>query len=551
MTQVTSSVNLRPLVEEYMRESFEANPLFPSYLGLHEYDGRLPDLSAAAFVEQANKLKDLLQRLQAVQLDPNDKQEQFDKNLLELDLKKTIFQIEEMQDYRKNPMFYANFIDVSNYIKRDYAPLEQRLNSVIKHLEQVPDALAHGRANLNSVLPKPALETALGMYQGMIDYLEGDVTSKVASTNNAELMEHFKTARDATILAIKNFIDFLQQRLPEANYDFAIGTEKYGKMLAYGEAVDFPVEKVLEVGERNLADNKAALEQVVASFAPGKSVQEAMREMASQHPTPETMVPETIAGLEMTRQFLIDRNIVSVPSEIRCQVQETPPFMRWAFAFMDAPGPFEQVATEAYYYLTPVEPEWTEQQKEEWLTKFDYYTLQDVSVHEAYPGHYLHFLHTKIVDSQLRQMLGSYSFIEGWAHYTEQMMLEEGFASNDSRYRMAQLAEALLRNSRYVVAIKMHTQGMSVDEATKFLMDNAYMEETPARSEAVRGTFDPGYLNYTLGKLLILKLREDYKKEQGANYSLKTFHDTFLSYGAPPIPLLRKVMLQHDDGQIL
>jgi uncharacterized protein (DUF885 family) len=448
-------------------------------------------------------------------------------------------------------MFYANVLEVSSYIKRDYAPLPQRLAALIRQLEQTPDALNYARANLEEVLPKPALETALGMYQGVISYLEGEVSEAVASAHDSSLSERFQSARDQTILALKQFIQFLQNRLPAATNDFAIGAEKYSKMLAYGEAVDLPLAKVLEVGERNLAANKATLEAVVASFAPGKSVVEAMRDMGKQHPSPATLVPETIAGLEMTRQFLIDRNIVSVPSEIRCLVKDTPPFLRWAFAFMDAPGPFEEVATEAYYYLTPVEPEWSEQQKEEWLTKFDYFTLQDVSVHEAYPGHYLHFLHTKLVDSQLRQMLYSYSFVEGWAHYTEQMMLEEGFATDDQRYHMAQLSEALLRNSRYVAAIKIHTEGMTVEGATSFIMENAYMEETPARSEAIRGTFDPGYLNYTLGKLLFLKLREDYKREQGANFNLKQFHDTILSYGAPPIPLLRKVMLKHDDGQIL
>jgi hypothetical protein len=322
-------------------------------------------------------------------------------------------------------------------------------------------------------------------------------------------------------------------------------------MLAYGEMVDLPVEKVLEVGRANLAANQRDLEEICAKARPGVAVKEVMRELGQHHPTPESMVPDTENMLEEIRQFLIDHKIVSVPSEVRCLVKETPPFMRFAFAFMDAPGPFEQVAKEAYYYVTPVEPNWTDQEKEEWLTKFDYYTLQDVSVHEAYPGHYLHFLHTKLVPSRFRQMTWAYSFVEGWAHYTEQMMLEEKFGGDDYRFKLGQLAEALLRNSRYVASILMHTQGMSVDEATRFIMENAYMEETPARSEAVRGTFDPGYLNYTLGKLLLLKLREDYKAEQGQNFSLQDFHDKVLAYGAPPVPLLRSMLLANDNGEIL
>jgi len=551
MTQALNNRALGALLQEYMQGSFEANPPMAAYLGLHEYDGRLPDLSAAGFAERVTTLREFLGRVEVLQIGPDDREASFDKALLLRTLRQELFEIEELRSHQTNPMSYLWPIEVSNYIKRNYAPMPQRLDALVRHLQQTAPALAHARANLEPALPKIALETALTMFEGTVVYLEGDVTTEVEKANDRLRYESFMAARDEAILAIKDFIDFLKTRLPLAHLNFAIGPDKYRKLLAYGEMVDLPPEKILEVGERNLAENKALLEKLATEYRPGVSVKQVIADLEKDHPTPETLIPETIANLEQIRQFLLDKEIVSVPSEVRCLVMETPPFLRWAFAFMDAPGPFEEVATEAYYYLTPVEPNWSEQQKEEWLTKFNRYTLLDVSVHEAYPGHYLHLLHTRLVKGRFRQMVNTYSFIEGWAHYVEEMMLEEGFGDSDPRLRLAQLSEALLRNARYVASVKMHTQGMTLEEATSFIMENAYMEETPAASEARRGTFDPGYLNYTLGKLLLLKLRQDYKAEQGAAFHLKTFHDKVLAYGAPPVPLLRQMLLDSDTGEIL
>ena len=550
MTQVVSGSRLEDLIRQYMEAFFEANPLMASYLGLHQYDGQISDVSPAAIAAYVGKLKDFQGQLAGLPV-MGDKETEFDRRLLERTFAQELFGLEDLRDHENNPMFYANLIEVSGYIKRNYAPLEQRMETLVRHLTGVPAALDQGRANLAQALPKPALETALGMYEGVITYYEGDVTAEVAKANDPALTARFEGVRQEAVEAVRSFIAFLKERLPQAHYNFAIGAEKYRRMLATCEMVDLPVEEVLAVGRRDLARNQQELQAVCQSYRPGESLSAIMSEIIKDHPTPTTLVSDTTAKLEEVRQFLIDHHIVTVPSETRCIVTETPPFLRWAFAFMDAPGPFETVAKEAYYYLTPVEDNWTEQQKEEWLTKFDYYTLQDVSIHEAYPGHYLHFLHTKLVPSRFRQMIGSYSFVEGWAHYTEQMMLEAGFEAGDPRYKIAQLAEALLRDSRYVASVMMHTGGMTVEEATRFIMDNAYMEETPARSEAVRGTFDPGYLNYTLGKLLLLKLREDYRAERGDGFNLQEFHDRVLAYGAPPVPLLRTVLLKNDNGQIL
>ena len=250
--------------------------------------------------------------------------------------------------------------------------------------------------------------------------------------------------------------------------------------------------------------------------------------------------------LEDIRQSLIDFDVISVPSEDRCQVIETPTYMRYAFAAMDSAGALETKATESFYYVTPVEEDWTAQQREEWLSNFNYDTLKVISIHEVYPGHFVHHLHNRYGRELplVNRVATSYSFTEGWAHYTEQMMLETQYGEGQPKLLLTQLLEALVRNCRYMCSLWMHTEGMTLEDATKFFMDNAYMAELPARREALRGTFDPGYLNYTLGKLMILKLRDDYQRERGSAYALKDFHDRLLSFGGPALPLLRPVMLK-------
>jgi uncharacterized protein (DUF885 family) len=273
--------------------------------------------------------------------------------------------------------------------------------------------------------------------------------------------------------------------------------------------------------------------------------------MEKEHPTADSLIPESRKHVEAIRQYLIDHQICSMPSPVRIQVKETPLYAReTSTASCDVPGPFETKAREAYYYITPVDSKWTAQQKEDWLASFNYYTTDVVTIHEAYPGHYTQFLHLNASSAtRIEKIFNSYAFVEGWAHYTEKMMLDQGYGNDGdsikaAKYRLAQSGDALLRVCRLCVSIKTHCQGMSVDEATKFFMDNWYQGDKPSRQEALRGTFDPGYLFYTLGKLEILKLRADYQQQEGAGYSLKTFNDAMMDNGMPPIRLMREILLK-------
>jgi uncharacterized protein (DUF885 family) len=310
-------------------------------------------------------------------------------------------------------------------------------------------------------------------------------------------------------------------------------------------------EEILQAGLAELKREQERFNRYARIIDSTKKPLDVLNMVQKEHPVADSLIPDARRNLELIRQFVIDKNICTMPSEVRVQVKETPQFFRsQSTASMDVPGPFEKGATEAYYYITPVEPNWTAKQREDWLAMFDYYTTDNVSIHEAYPGHYTQFLHLNASDAtKIEKIFGSYAYIEGWAHYTEIMMMDEGFGENGdpikaAKYRLAQSGDALLRICRLCVSIKMHCEGMKLADGTKFFMDNWYQGEKPSYQEALRGTFDPGYLFYTLGKLQILKLREDYKKQEGANYSLKKFHDQMMDNGMPPVRLLREILLK-------
>jgi uncharacterized protein (DUF885 family) len=538
--------------KKYLRGIFAMYPARAANMGLHGYDGLVTDYGPSAIARRVSDLKAYRDELAAIQPDAPPAQTWLDYELLHLANERELFEWEILRDWARNPMGYVFACDVSNYLKRNYAPLPVRLKAITAHLSHVPDLLAQARANLELPMPRTFAQTSLEMIRGMVVFLRDELPAQLASVADSALMAPFSDAQSKAITALKAWEMWLgDQVLPNANDQYAIGADAYQQMLRVGEAVEVPLEKLLAVGQADLARNQAEFEATAHKIAPDKSPAEVMRDMGRRHPSTADLIPQAQKMMENLRAFILERDLVSIPYDLQPAVAETPVFMRQAFAMMDTPGAFEKVATEAFYYITPPEVDWPPTQVEEWLTVFNYYELDDVSIHEGWPGHYLHWLHFKNSPSQVTKVIDAYSFWEGWAHYTEQMMIEEGYREGDPYLRLAQLSEALLRDVRFICAIGMHTQGMSVNEATRHFMNHAYMEELPARKEAERGTFDPGYLAYTLGKLMTLKLREDYSREQSSAFSLKQFHDTFLSFGAPPIPLVRKMMLRQDDGQIL
>lgn len=538
------------LSENFITVYLETNPESAVYLGLHQYDGKTSDYSLEGFIKQTNVLKEYKSKLETINPADLTPKNYFNYKLLANEINKQIFGLEDREFYKKNPMSYAGAIDVNIYISRDFAPIEERVRSIINIEKNAPSIFAAARQNLKPLLPKPQVELAIRIARGSADFLGSDLKVALQDVKNEALMKEFNEVNERAIKELRDYADYLEkEKLPKADNNYAIGKELYQKMLA-GEMVYYTPEQILEIGMKHLKEEQVRFAEVAAKIDPTKKPIDVFKEIQKEHPTAEGLIPDTRKNLDAIRQYLIDKKIVSLPSDVKALVKETPQYARaTSFASMDTPGPFEK-STQAYYYVTPVENSWDEKQKEEWLTAFNYYTTDVVSIHEAYPGHYVQFLHVNASDAtKLQKIFGSYAFSEGWAHYCEQMMLDEGFAKDKGeltflKYRLAQLDESLLRYCRLCVSIMMHTQGMTVDEATKFFMDNCYYEKQPAHSEAMRGTNDPGYLNYTLGKLMIFKLRDDYKKQEGINYSLQKFHDEMLKHGSPPVPLLREIMLK-------
>jgi len=538
--------------EDFLAGYLKWRPQASVALGFHEYDGKITDFSKASIDTELNRLKMYDKMLAGIDTASLSTQTYYDYRILQSGIRNEIWSFEDMGEYTRNPMTYAGAIDVNIYIKRNFGPLEDRIKSIIAIEKEAPKVYAAARANLTDSLPKPYVQTAIEVAKGSAEFLGGDLIVALKDVKDTALMAAFTAANTKAIEEVKSFADYLEkEKLPKATEHFSIGVDKYKRMLLYSEGVTMAPDKILEIGLKELKKEQDVFNATAKIIDPNKNPVDVYHDMQKEHPTAEELIPDAKKNLEAIRQFLVDKKIVTMPSEVRVKVEETPEYARASStASMDTPGPFETKATEAYYYITPVDPKWTDKQKEDWLSQFDFYTTDNVTIHEAYPGHYTQFLHLNASSAtKIEKIFGSYAYIEGWAHYCEKMMADEGYGHTGDtikacKYRLAQSGDALLRLCRLCVSIKMHTQGMTVDEGTKFFMDNWYQGEKPSRQEALRGTFDPGYLFYTIGKLEILKLREDYKKQEGSSFSLMKFHDAMLDHGMPQVRLLREVLLK-------
>ena len=308
--------------------------------------------------------------------------------------------------------------------------------------------------------------------------------------------------------------------------------------------IELPLDELLAIAERDLRRNQAAFAETAKRIDPKRAPIQVLKAIEADHPPPEKLLSTTQGELDALGRFMTEKRIVTIPKAAPARVEETPPFLRaTTTASMDIPGPFETVATEAYYNMTLPDPKASAAEKNEFMTQWYFAAISNVSVHEVWPGHYLQFLYARNFPSDIRKVFGAATNSEGWAHYCEQMVIDEGFHADDPRFRLAQIQDALLRDARFIVGIRMHTKGMTIAEAEEFFVKEGYQSKPAARSESKRGTSDPTYGYYTMGKLMILKLRDDYKAKLGERFTLQDFHDTFISLGPLPLPLIRKAML--------
>ncbi len=557
-TGCATPVKPRPGLEgesaAFVRTHFEQRPGEAVALGWHEHDGRIVVPTREAMNRELSRLRSFEVSLRGVREAGLSDSARLDLQLLRLAVRRGLWSLETEQGWRRNPMFYAGALDVSLYIRRDFKPLRERVADMASILRHAPGLFAAARANLDLVLPRPFVETGIEVARGTAAFLEREVLHAARTCGDPRVLAEFEAANSGAARECRAFAAWLEaERLPASNGAFALGREGYVAMLR-AEGVEGSPEEILAAGLRELAAEQSRFGAAAREIDATRPAAAVFKAIQRDHPTASSLIPDTRRNLEVIREFVVSRRLVTIPSEVRARVEATlPPFRATSFASMDTPGPFETRATEAYYYVTPVEPGWSEGQAEEWLSAFNYYTTDVVSIHEAYPGHYVQFLALNASRATtVQKVFPSYAFSEGWAHYAEQMVLEAGFMQppdparctaeervRAAKYRLAQSDEALLRLCRLCCSVRMHCDGMTVDEATAFFREQCHYEEKPARSEATRGTYDPGYLFYTLGKMQILALRDEARRALGDRFDLGRFHDELLAHGAPPPALLR------------
>ncbi|MHA7632491.1 DUF885 domain-containing protein [Corallococcus sp. M7] len=549
----SAQVALRGFVDAYFEEHFRRSPMSATSAGVHTYDGELrgfrPEDRASHLAFLKDRLAALPKTVDRASLPPGDRA---DYDILENHLRARILDLETVRSWERNPNAYLGFASNAVYqlINRDFAPLEERMRSAVKRMAVVPEVFAVAPANLKNP-PKLWTEIALEQAKGTRSLYAQTLPQAFAPVRDAALQEDFKKSQARCLEAIDGYIRFLKDDLlARSNGDFAIGEETYRQKLQYEEGVTESIDSLLAWGRAEMKRTQDQFREVAGRIAPGKAPMDVYRELGKEHPTGAELVPTTTATLEDIRQFLIDRRIITVPSEVRAKVAETPVFSRaLSFASMSTPGPFETKATEAYYYVTPPDPAWSAEQAEQHMSFYNRYALPLVSIHEAYPGHYVQFLWTNRIQSKVRRLLGSGSFSEGWGLYTEQMMLDEGYGGTGpqaDRLRLNQLALYLQRLARYVAGLSLHTRGMTYDQSVSLFEKEAYMTRINAEREARRGTSDPTYLVYALGKKMLMELREDAKVKWGKDFTLQRFHDAVVSHGYPPVPIVRQLLLGED-----
>jgi uncharacterized protein (DUF885 family) len=546
----------RALADQYFDEAvFKFAPTGGTLVGFHQYDALLEDYSRAGVDAEIAALHTYEKKFAAVSNEGLDQVSQDDLTLVRNNIKASLLSLEVIRQWEKNPDNYSGGITNSAFslMERKFASPDERLKSLVAREKQMPPVFAAARQNLKNP-PHIYTEIAIAQLPGVIRFFQDDVPLAFKDATDPVIKTAFAKSNADVIAALQSYQDWLKNDLlAKSNGDFRIGAETFQKKLRYDEMVDTPLEQLLEIGYADLHKNQAEFNRIAKEVSATKSATEVLDDLGNDHPVPTQLLQSFRDTFDGLIAFIQEKQIITIPSDIRPILEETPPFMRaTTMASMDTPGPFEKVAHEAYFNVTLPEKDWSAQHVSEFMHSFNVGTIVSTSIHEAYPGHYIQFLWVPQAPSKVRKLLGAATNSEGWAHYCEQMMLDAGYgqpgtgAKNEREsqlLRLGQLQDALLRDARFIVGIKMHTGKMTFDESVDFFVKEGYQSRESSIVEAKRGTSDPTYLYYTLGKLEIMKLRADVQKQQGDSFTLRKFHDEFMRQGFPPIAIVRKAML--------
>lgn len=526
-------------MNSYIEDRFRADPPFAVSSGRHEFDGQLPDWTSQGLAAERTRLHAAIETAQSFSDDVLTPDERFQRDYLISHARGALFWLETADQPHTNPAYYTGSLSPSVYVSVPYAPPKVRLKAYTRYLQNVPAAVGQMQSNLREPLPISFVNYGKNAFGGYADYYLGDGLKAWEGVGTAADQAALKTASESASSAMKSVVAWIEAQRPRAGTNFALGEERFAQMLRDTEMVDIPLDQLEAIGRADLVANQELLRRACTRYAPGATLQACMEKMSADKPEGGAVAGarEQLAGL---KQFLLEKDLVTIPGTEEALVEEAPPYRRQNFAYINIPGPYEK-GLPSVYYIAPPDPSWPKEVRDAFVPgEAD---LLFTSIHEVWPGHFLNFLHSNRSPFTFGKVFVGYAFAEGWAHYTEEMMREAGVGGGTDEIMIGQLSNALLRNCRFLSAIGMHSGRMTQEESYQLFRDECFQDEGNARQQAARGTYDPAYLNYTLGKLMIRKLRDDWTATRGGRSAWKAFHDKFLSYGGPPIPMVRQQMM--------
>lgn len=542
----TANAAWTPFVNGFIDGWFKLDPAFAVYEGKHEFDGQLPDWSDAGLKRQADFLNAAIRKAQGFSDASLTPQQRFERDYLIKVAQGKLFWLTDADQPHTNPAYYVgDGLDPNVYLARPYADLPTRMKAVIRLFDNVPQAAANIRANLKTPMPVSFVDYGVAAFNGFADFYANDAKQAFTGVKDAALQQQFAASSAKASKAMRDIATWLASQKPTATTDFALGAARFSRMLAATEDVDTPLDQLEAIGKADLAKNQAALKDACAKFAPGATIEDCAKKMQADKPEGGP-VEAARRQIPMLKQFVISHDLVTIPGTEEAKVEEAPPYNRQNSAYIDPPGPFDK-GIPSVYYIAPPDPSWPEAEQEAFIPGKD--DLLFTTVHEVMPGHFVQFLHANRVPSLFGRLFVGYAYAEGWAHYAEQMMWDAGLGNGDPEVHIGQLTNALLRDCRFLSAIGMHAHGMTQAQSEKMFETQCYQDKGNAEQQAARGTYDPAYLNYTMGKLMIMKLRADWTATRGGRKAWKAFNDTFLSYGGPPIPLVRQAMMSESTAK--
>ena len=549
-----SAEPLPHFVDEYLAYLYEVHPTTAAFDGVHLHDDLVEDLGRQAIDGQVRALGGFARRLAAIDPARLTDTERLERPALEANIRSRLFELEQVRTWEKSLQHYAEILATSlaGQVLFDYAPLAERARRVHSKLRQVPRLIQSARDNVKDP-PGIYLKNGLESLRGTLRFINDDLPRAFGDLGDLHLLGDLADSSTEAAASIGAYIDYVEKELaPRSKGSFRLGREKFEQKFQLDEGLTTGAERLLTIALRELAATQEEFRRV-ASRVNGGDPMAAWQKAKQAHPPAGQLVPVAQQQLQELQDFIERQRIVTIPQGAPVAVLPTPRFYRWTSASMWTPGPFEVRAQRAFYYITDVDPSWPSERQAEHLRDFSYGALWSISIHEVFPGHFLHYQHLRQIDAKLRKsiLFSSTAFVEGWAHYCEQMMIDEGFRKSDPTVRLGQLAEALIRLCRTIVGIRLHCEDLSVEQGVRFFREEAFLEEVSARREAERGTFDPAYILYSAGKLMLLKLRDDYKAHVGAKYSLRGFHDTLLANGTMPLWLHRALLLGEPNGEMI